>query len=32
MKSNYKKLGKYIIQVDVRNTEGKTDKDSAAEN
>ena len=25
MKSNYKKLGKYIRQVDVRNTEGKTD-------
>ena len=25
MKSNYKKLGKYIRQVDIRNTEGKTD-------
>jgi type I restriction enzyme S subunit len=25
MKLNYKKLGKYIRQVDIRNTEGKTD-------
>jgi type I restriction enzyme S subunit len=25
MKSNYKKLGKYIRQVDIRNIEGKTD-------
>ena len=25
MKSNYKKLGKYIRQVDIRNTEGETD-------
>ena len=25
MKSKYKKLGKYIRQVDIRNTEGKTD-------
>ena len=25
MKSNYKKLGEYIRQVDVRNTEGKED-------
>ena len=25
MKSNYKKLGTYIRQVDIRNTEGKTD-------
>lgn len=25
MKSNYKKLGKYIRKVDIRNTEGKTD-------
>ena len=25
MKSNYKQLGQYIRQVDVRNTEGKED-------
>lgn len=25
MKSNYKRLGNYIQQVDIRNTEGKTD-------